>query len=276
MPAASCLNCGSPLPTKAPFCPECGARVRSEGPPAGYEEPPEETEPVSIEYRTTTPRLFGVTPPSAALALAAACLTLGIALLATGHAILGGALLGVALVLGLVFVEVARRLPEVAVVRWSRAGATAVRTRGAYAVETITVRSAARQELLRLRREHLELQAQRKESARALGEAVYVGDTAASAAAREHMAELDRSIAAKEGEMEQTAASAMERIQRAQLQTQPTLIETPEPVPEPYPSPNEPPVPTPSPEPLPAPSEPPGPVPVPEPGPEPSPPPQGE
>ena len=74
--------------------------------------------------------------------------------------------------------------------------------------------------------------------------------------------------------MERTAADAMERIQRAQLQVQPTQIEPPTPVPEPFPEPSPPPQPVPVPEPTPEPSEPPGPAHVPEPTPAPSPPPQ--
>jgi outer membrane biosynthesis protein TonB len=125
-----------------------------------------------------------------------------------------------------------------------------------------------------------QLAAQPKSSTRtlALGEAVYADDASASEAARARMFDLDRLIAAKEGEMEQTAAGAVERIQRAQLQVRPTQIEAPEPpaTPEPYPPPTEPPVPVPVPEPTPEPSPPPGPPPpIPEPGPEPSPPPQG-
>jgi len=52
----------------------------------------------------------------------------------------------------------------------------------------------------------------------------------------------------------------------------PAAVEIPEPVPEPYPLPVEPPGPVIVPEPVPEPSEPPGPVRVPEPGPEPGPP----
>jgi hypothetical protein len=108
-----------------------------------------------------------------------------------------------------------------------------------------------------------------------LGEAVYADNPEATESARSSMAEVDDLIYAKEEQMQQTAAGAMERIERAQLQVQPTMIETPEPPtpsPEPFPSPSEPPAPTPIPEPSPEPSEPGGPVVVPEPGPEPSPP----
>src|SRR6476661_7943513 len=120
------------------------------------------------------------------------------------------------------------------------------------------------------------LLAKRAECARLLGEAVYADDEEGTKTARAQLAELDGLLSAKEEEMEQTAAEAMERIQRAQLQVQPTQIETPEPVPEPFPEPSPAPQPVPVPEPTPEPSEPPGPAQVPEPTPVPSPPPQPE
>ena len=145
-----------------------------------------------------------------------------------------------------------------------------------YAVESVAVHSGARAALYRQRRELAELLAKRTESARILGEAVYADDPEGTESARARMAELDGLVRAKEEEMEQTAAAAVERIQRAQLQVQPTQIETPEPSPEPLPEPSPPPQPVPVPEPYPEPSEPPGPAHVPEPGPVPSPPPGSE
>lgn len=149
-----------------------------------------------------------------------------------------------------------------------------VRERTGYAVESATVHTTARRDLYRMRRELARLLARRAESARILGESVYAGDEEATEAARAHMAELDGLVTAKEDEMRQTAEAAMERIQRAHVQVQPTQVETPTPVPEPLPQPSPVPQPVPVPEPTPEPSEPPGPTPVPEPGPEPSPPPQ--
>jgi len=277
MPAASCTNCGARLPKRSRFCPECGLRVDSgAGETAVQEVPLDETGPVPVEVSTATPRFFGVTPPSAVLALAAACLAGGIAMLATGHAIVGGALLGVAVALGLLFVSLARRLPDTAVSRLSSGAFHVLRERTALAVESLAVHSSARVELFRLRRELAALLAQRAESARVLGEAVYAGDEEGTDSARAQLAELDGLVSAKEDEMEQTAAGAMERIQRAQLQVRPTLIEPPVPVPEPYPEPTPPPQPVPVPEPTPEPSEPPRPAHIPEPEPIPSPPPQGE
>lgn len=149
----------------------------------------------------------------------------------------------------------------------------ALRETTGYAVESVAVNSTARVELYRLRRELTALLAQRAESARLLGEAVYADDEEGTKTAREQLAELDGLVSAKGEEMERTAADAMERIQRAQLQVQPTQIEPPAPPPEPFPEPSPPPQPVPVPEPTPEPSEPPGPAQVPEPTPAPSPPP---
>lgn len=279
MPGASsvCANCGSKLPKHSRFCPECGVRV-GVGPDETTVEalPPTETGPVPVEHAVATPRFFGVTPPSAVLALAAASLAAGIVMLATSHWIVGGVLVGVGSLLAIFFVSLARRLPDTAVTRFSRTAARSMRAHAGYAVESVAAQSSARMDLFRQRRELSALLAQRAESARALGEAVYAGDDEGTESARAQMAELDGLVSAKEDEMEQTAAAAMERIQRAQLQVQPTQVETPTPPPEPYPEPSPPPQPVPVPEPTPEPSEPPGPAHVPEPGPTPSPPPQDE
>jgi zinc-ribbon domain len=275
--ARKCPNCGSRLTKKARFCPECGVRVE-EGGTVIQELPQEETGPVPVEITTAAPRFFGVTPPAAVLALGAASLALGIVLLVTGHTVVGGVLLAVAGIFFALFSSLARRLPDTTAARVSMGALGAVRSRAGFAVEALTVHSSARVELFKLRRELLELAAQRAECARVFGEAVYADDSEASETARERLAELDGLIAAKEEAMEQTASGAVERLQRAQLQVQPTQIETPEPPsPEPYPEPTPPPAPVPMPEPTPEPSEPPGPVRIPEPGPEPSPPatPQG-
>jgi hypothetical protein len=274
--AASCANCGSRLPKRSRFCPECGVRVGARaGETAVQELPPNETGPVPVELSTAEPRFFGVTPPSALLTLAAASLGLGIGLLVTAHAVIGGALIGVAMALTVLFVETARRLPDTGVSRVSSNAVGALRARAGYAKETVSAHSSARIDLFRQRRELSELLAQRAETARLLGESVYAGDEEGTESARSRFEEVDGLVSAKEEEMEQTAAGAMERIQRAQLQVQPTQVETPEPVPEPFPEPSPPPQPVPIPEPTPEPSEPPGPTTVPEPGPAPSPPPQG-
>jgi hypothetical protein len=275
--AASCANCGTPLPERARFCPECGLRVDA-GPDETTVEalPQAETGPVPVEHAVATPRFFGVTPPSAVLALAAASLAAGIVLLATRHWIVGGVLVGAAILLGIFFVSLERKLPDSAVTRVSNSAARSLRAHAGYAKESVAAHSAARMELFRLRRELADLVARRAEGARVLGEAVYADDQEGTESARAQLAELDGLVRAKEDEMQQTAEKAMERINRAQLQVQPTQVETPEPPPEPYPEPSPPPQPVPVPEPTPEPSEPPGPAHVPEPSPIPSPPQQDE
>jgi outer membrane biosynthesis protein TonB len=170
------------------------------------------------------------------------------------------------------FVTASKRLPENAVARVGRRVFATARDRTGFAVEAVSVHSTTRVELFRLRRELSELVAERAEAARALGEAVYVGAEDEIEAGRNRMSGLEQALADKEGEMTRVTAAANERIQRAQLQVQPTEVVEPPEVPEPMPAPSEPPQPVIVPEPSPVPSEPPMPVPSPEPSPEPSPP----
>jgi hypothetical protein len=229
VPAASCANCGTRLPKRARFCPECGGRVEAAEPgeTAVQEVPPDETGPVPVEVSTARPRFFRV-------------FHLG------------------------------------AVAEPVRAGGRAIRGWTGYAAESVAVHTSARAKLYRLGRELDRLIAQRAESARILGESVYAGNEEGTESARAQLAEIDAQVDEKEAEMERTAAGAIERINRAHLQVQPTQVETPVPSPEPLPEPSPPPQPVPVPEPTPEPSEPPGPTPVPEPGPVPSPPPTPE
>jgi hypothetical protein len=221
-----------------------------------------------------TPRFFGITPPMAVFSLAVSSLALAILLFATSHLIAAVVLLVAALLFFVLFAQAARRLPEPAVVRVAAGAFDELRARGGFAVEALAAHGSARMELFRLRREAAELAAARAEAARALGEAVYGHDDEAAERARGRMQEVGALLATKEEEMTTIASRASERIQRAQLEVQPTevMIEPPA-VPEPYPMPSEPPQPVTVPEPSPVPSEPtpPGPSPVPEPSPEPPP-----
>jgi hypothetical protein len=273
VPAASCRNCGARLSAESRFCPECGVRTDAGDDATAVEQvPPDETGRVPVHLTAATPRYFGVTPPMTVFALAAAALALAIAVLVAGHLIAAILLFVAAALFAALFVPASRRLPDNAVARLSARAAGEIRDRAGFAVEAVSVQSTARREILRLRREQSDLTAERVEAARALGEAVYGGADEDAEKARNRMRELDAALAAKEGEMTRVAAEANERIQRAQLQVQPTAIVDPPQVPEPMPVPSEPPQPITVPEPTPVPSEPPMPVPAPDPTPEPSPP----
>jgi hypothetical protein len=273
MPAASCANCGALLPSESRFCPECGVRTSAANDVTAVEEvPPDETGQVPVHKVTVVPRYFGIAPPLALLALAVVALVLAIVVFAAGKTIAGALLLVAAALFSALFVAAAKRLPETAAVRLTSRAFEGIRDRAGFAVEAVTVHSSVHVELFRLRRELSELVAQRAEAARALGEAVYGGADDQIEAARSRMGELDQALADKEREMTTVATAANERMQRAQLQVQPTAVVEPPEIPEPMPVPSEPVGPVTVPEPSPVPSEPPMPAPSPEPMPEPSPP----
>jgi cell division septation protein DedD len=273
MHVADCRNCGARLPENARFCPDCGVRVPTDADATAVEEvPPDETGRVPVEVVRAAPRYFGVTPPMVVFALALVSLALAIVVFVLGHVLAGILLVVAAAVFSAAFVAAGRRLPETPVVRVSARAFRTIRGQAGLAVEAVTAQSSARLELFRLRRELSELVAERAEAARSLGEAVYAGDEKAAANGQNRMGELDRALAEKEAEMTRVAAEANERIQRAQLEVQPTAVVEPPQVPEPSPVPSEPPQPVTVPEPTPVPSEPPMPSPAPEPTPEPSPP----
>jgi len=149
-----------------------------------------------------------------------------------------------------------------------------LRARARYTVDAVATRSRARRELLRLRRDLLELAGERRRRIRELGEAVYDGDRQGTKRLRAQLSELDARIERKEAEMATIVAEAQERIEHGRLEVQRTeMVEIPEP-PSPNPSPDpapapEPGPPTPVPEPYPPPDEatPPEPARIPEPGP---------
>jgi hypothetical protein len=273
VPPANCANCGARLPKDGRFCPECGVRTSGGNDATAVEEiPPDETGRVPVHKVAASPRYFGVAPPPALFALAVGSLAAAIVFLVAGNVIAGAVLLVAAALFSALFAAASKRLPENAVAKVGGRVLATARDRTGFAVEAVSVHSTARLELFRLRRELSELVAERAEAARSLGEAVYGGVEDEVEAGRNRMSELDRALAEKETEMTTVTAAATERIQRAQLQVQPTEVVEPPQVPEPMPAPSEPPQPVTVPEPSPVPSEPPMPVPSPEPTPEPSPP----
>lgn len=145
----------------------------------------------------------------------------------------------------------------------------AAKERGRAIVESVTVQSQARRQVLAIRLELDRLAGLRDSGLRDLGTAVYADDAAGTERGRAAIRDLDEQIAAKEAEMTQVAQQSYTRVEQVRAESRRTeLIEPPAPdpgpsepyppaIPEPYPPPDEgtPPTPSPVPEPYPPPDE---------------------
>ena len=247
-PADSCPHCGADVPLRARFCPECGTELEE---PANrtleVELPPPEEGPVPVSRHDAEPRWFGVTPPSLLLALTAALFVLALVLFALGHWPYGLILLGLAALLLAVFLEAARRRPqEHAALRAGTEARERVRSR----VEELRARSSALAEARRAHGDLLLLESERKARLADLGAAAHARDSTAEAAARAALADLDRREAELWSSLEARQRATGERIRKAKLPVQDTMMVLPT---EPTPPPDE--------------ATPPQPAQVPEPGP---------
>jgi zinc-ribbon domain len=266
--ADSCTTCGTPLPDGARYCPGCGAFVDD---PAGttlrVELPPEETGPVPVSFSQAQPRWFGTAPPLLLLSVAAASFLFALGLFATGHWPYALILLGISALLLATFLELARRRPG-----WGfQRGPVEMRERAQSAWEAVRARTALSGEARRIQSGLVLLESERRTGLLELGTAVHEADPAGAAAARARLAELDMRETELRRQLEERVELAAERIRKARLPVQETVMVTPSGPSAPYPPPDEgnPPQPATVPEPYPPPDEgtPPQPAPVPEPQP---------
>lgn len=252
--AERCRQCGAEAPFAARFCPACGELLE------------DEHEPGPVSLQVAEPRWFGVTPPQLLLAVASAVVVLAIVLFAVGHWPYGLILLGLAALLLAAFLEAARRRPGAHPA--TRAG-TAVRERTHSVLEELRARSTATADARRIQGGLLLIESERRQALTELGAAAHAHDSLAEAAARAKLTELDEREWALTAELEDRLAAAGERIRKARLPVQDTMMVLPA---EPAPPPDEadPPQPAVIPEPYPPPDEgdPPQPAVVPEPSPD--------
>jgi hypothetical protein len=233
-----------------------------------HELPPHETGPVPVSFERVQPRLFGVTPPVLLLAVAGGVLVLALVLFVSGRWPFGLIVLGLAVLLLAAFVEAVRRRPGSA----PRRASSDARERAGSVVETWRARSAAATEVRRIQSALSLIEAERRAALLQLGAAAHRADSMAEAGFRARLAELDAQEFHLRRELDVRLHQAGERIRKARLAVQKTMMVTPNQPSDPYPPPGEatPPQPAVVPEPYPPPDEgtPPTPAPVPEPGPE--------
>jgi len=261
--ADTCPTCGVDLPLNARFCPACGASVDA-GSTIKAEVPPEEVGPVPISFQRVETHFFGVAPPQLLLGLATVAVTLAIVLFAVGHWPFGLIVLGVGALLLAAFLESARRRPSFGVGRAS----VEARERARSSWETLRARQAAAVEVKRIQSLLIMLESDRRAALHDLGTAAHAGDGVGEAAARARLADLDTREQQLRGALDRALEEAGERIRKARLPVQETMMVLPS---EPAPPPGEadPPQPARIPEAYPPPNEadPPQPARVPEPGP---------
>lgn len=265
-PAAEpCPDCGAALPAGARYCPGCGSDLGAAG------VPPVET---PITYEHAEPRWFGIAPPYLVLGVAGGAFVLALVLAGLGHWPYGLILLGVGALLLAAFIEAAKRRPEEHALARSSSQA---RERARTSVETWRARSTAAAESRRVRSALAAAAVERQALLLELGTASYRRDGAAEDAARAKLSALDAREWELNGRLEEALREAGERIRRARLPVEETVMVLPT---EPTPPPDEGTPPTPAvvpepgpatvPEPYPPPDEgdPPEPARVPEPSPD--------
>jgi hypothetical protein len=255
----ACRSCGAALTHGAQFCASCGA-------PAG-DSPPLETVPGPVVHASVERRWLGIPARFVLLSLCFAALGASIGLSATGSWAWGIVLLLLAAILLAALGEATRRSSDVWIQRSSRL-ASAGRAHAATNAEVWRTRLDASLTRWRTRSRLDAIAVERGPALRALGDAVWRGDSHAEEGARQRLAELEEEGQKIEDDLADRLAGADERIRRARFPVQETMMVTPNEPSPPYPPPDEgnPPEPARVPEPYPPPDEGTPPTPAPDPG----------
>jgi hypothetical protein len=257
---SECRSCGEELAPGARFCSSCGA-------PAG-ELPPLETVPGPVVHETVERRWLGLPVRFVLLCLGFAAFGASIGLFATGSWAWGIVMLLVAGVLLAALGEATRRSADAWAERSSRLASDS-RAQAVTAAEVWRTKLDTTVSRWRTRSRLDAIEFERGPALQSLGDAVWRKDKSAERAARERIVELEEERKRIEDELADQLAGADERIRRARLPVQETVMVAPEErnagaypppdegdppqpaqVPEAYPPPDEgtPPVPEPDPE----------------------------
>lgn len=256
---SACPRCGEELAPQARFCSSCGA--------AAGEPPPLETVPGPVVHGNVERRWLGLPARFVLLCLGFAALGAAIGLFATGSWAWGIVMLLLAVILLAALGESTRRAGDVWAQRSSRLAVDS-RAHGAATAEVWRTRLDSALSRWRTRSRLDAIEVERGPALQTLGDAVWRSDPNAEQRARQRLVELEQERKRVEDEFAEHLAGADERIRRARLPVQETLMVTPNEPSAPYPPPNEgdPPQPAQVPEPYPPPDEGTPPTPAPDPG----------
>jgi hypothetical protein len=261
MRESACRNCGAELAPGTRFCGHCGA-------PTGEGDLPQlETVAGPVVHQSVERRWLGIPARFVLLCLGFAALGAAIGLFATGHWAWGIVILLLAAIMRAALGEVTRRSGDAWVQHSSRLASDG-RAHAATAAEIWRTRLDAGLSRWRTRSRLDAVAVERRPALQALGDAVWRGDADAERAARERLVALEQEEKRLEDELAERLAGADERIRRARLPVQETVMVTPNEPSPPYPPPDEgnPPQPAQIPEPYPPPDEGTPPTPAPDPG----------
>jgi len=258
IPDSACRNCGEALAPGARFCQSCGV--------ATGQLPPVETVPGPVVHESVEQRWLGLPARFVLLCLGFAAFGAAIGLFATGSWAWGIVLLLMAIVLLAALAEASRRKADVWMQHSTRLAADG-RAQAATTAEVWRTRLDTTLSRWRTQSRLDAISDERGPALQVLGEAVWHGDKPAERQARQRLMELEEASKRIEDELAERLASADERIRKARLPVQETLMVTPNEPNPPYPPPDEgnPPQPAEVPEAYPPPDEGTPPVPAPDP-----------
>jgi hypothetical protein len=259
IPDSACRNCGEELAPGARFCSSCGT--------ATSDLPPVETVAGPVVHESVERRWLGLPARFVLLCLGFGAFGAAIGLFATGSWAWGIVMLLLAIILLATLGEANRRNAGVWMQHSSRLAADG-RAHAATAAEVWRTRLDASLNRWRTRSRLDAISVERGPALQALGEAVWQGDKLGERQARQRLVELEQEAKRIEDELADRLAGADERIRKARLPVQDTVMVTPNEPNPPYPPPDEgnPPQPAEVPEPYPPPDEGTPPVPAPDPG----------
>ena len=256
---SACRSCGEELAPSARFCPSCGAPVA--------DLPLVETVPGPVVQESVERRWLGLPARFVLLCLGFAALGGAIGLFATGSWGWGIGMLVLGAILLAALGEAMRRSADVWAQHSSRLAADG-RAHAATAAEVWRTRLDTALTRWRTRSRLDAITYERGPALQALGEAVWRNDENAERDARERLVELEHEARRIEDALAEQLAGADERIRRARLPVQDTMMVAPNEPSAPYPPPDEgnPPQPAQVPEQYPPPDEGTPPTPAPDPG----------